>query len=82
MKIIFNKADELDGLHLLKLRDRVRATVEQQTVLRSVRDGHTMQILVDTAEDLTLEQALFREKAEFFEEVYSIRPVLKAKKLL
>ena len=45
MKIIFNKADELDGLHLLKLRDRVRATVEQQTVLRSVRDGHTMQIL-------------------------------------
>lgn len=47
-----------------------------------MKGGHTMQILVDTAEDLTLEQALFREKAEFFEEVYSIRPVLKAKKLL
>ena len=36
----------------------------------------------DTFEDLTLEQALFKEKAEFFEEVYSIRPELKAKRLV
>ena len=37
----------------------------------TLKDNHTMQILVDTTEDLTLEQALFGEKAEFFEEVYS-----------
>ena len=47
----------------------------------TLKDNHTMQILVDTTEDLTLEQALFGEKAEFFEEVYSIRPVLKAKRM-
>ena len=47
-----------------------------------MKDGHTMQIVVDTLEDLTLEQVLFKEKAEFFEEVYSIRPELKAKRLM
>lgn len=47
-----------------------------------MKGSHTMQIVVDTSEDLTLEQALFKEKAEFFEEVYSIRPELKAKRLV
>ena len=47
----------------------------------TLKDNHTMQILVDTTEDLTLEQALFGEKAEFFEELYSILPVLKAKRM-
>lgn len=65
-------ANALDRSHKQKIKD----------IKVSMKGGHTMQILVDTAEDLTLEQALFREKAEFFEEVYSIRPVLKAKKLL
>ncbi len=45
-----------------------------------IKDNHTMQILVDTAEDLTLEQAMFQEKADFFEEVYSVKPILKVKK--
>ena len=38
-------------------------------------------VMTAETEDLTLEQALFGEKAEFFEEVYSIRPVLKAKRM-
>ena len=38
-------------------------------------------VMAAETEDLTLEQALFGEKAEFFEEVYSIRPVLKAKRM-
>ena len=46
----------------------------------NVKDNHIMQILVDTSEDLTLEQAMFPEKAELFEEVYSLKPVLKAKR--
>ena len=69
---ILRVANALDRSHKQKIKE----------IKVSKKGGHTMQILVDTAEDLTLEQALFREKAEFFEEVYSIRPVLKAKKLL
>ncbi len=40
----------------------------------------TLNIVVDTMEDITLEKCLFEEKADFFEEVYGIRPVVKQKK--
>jgi len=68
---ILRVANAMDRSHKQKIKD-VRVTL---------KDNHTMQILVDTAEDLTLEQALFYEKSEFFEEVFSIKPILKAKKL-
>ena len=35
---------------------------------------------VTSMADLTLEKALFTEAADFFEEIFSIRPVLKKKK--
>lgn len=31
-------------------------------------------------DDITLEKGLFKRKADFFEEVYGIKPVLKQKK--
>ena len=68
---ILRLANAMDRSHKQKIRD----------IKVNVKDNHTMQILVDTTEDLTLEQALFPEKAELFEEVYSLRPVLKAKRL-
>lgn len=68
---ILRVANALDRSHKQKIKD----------IRVNVKDNHTMQILVNTVEDLTLEQALFMEKAEFFEEVFSIRPILKAKKL-
>ena len=37
-------------------------------------------ITVDTQKDITLERVLFEEKADFFEEVFSIRPVIHQKK--
>ena len=37
-------------------------------------------ISVETQKDITLEKALFKEKADFFEEVFSIRPVIRQKK--
>ena len=37
-------------------------------------------ISVRTNEDITLEKGLFKEKAEFFEEVFGVKPVLKQKK--
>lgn len=68
---ILRVANALDRSHKQKIKD----------IRVNVKDNHTMQIVVDTTEDLTLEQALFMEKSELFEEVFSIRPILKAKKL-
>ena len=44
-----------------------------------VKDGQLV-IQVDTAADITLERGLFTRRADFFEEVYSIRPVIRQKK--
>ena len=41
-----------------------------------------MILTVDTLEDITLEQGLLREKAEFFEDVFGITPVLRRKKTI
>ena len=45
----------------------------------SLKDGELL-ILVNTQEDITLEKGLFPEKAEFFEEVFHIHPVIRQKK--
>ena len=47
----------------------------------SIKDT-TMLLTVDTLEDITLEQGLLREKAEFFEDVFGITPVLRRKKTM
>ncbi len=44
-----------------------------------VRDKQLV-ITVDTLDDLGLERALFKDKAEFFQQVYGICPVLKQKR--
>lgn len=41
---------------------------------------NTLVITANTLEDITLEKGLFNRKADFFEEVYGIRPVLKQKR--
>lgn len=41
---------------------------------------HNLIITADTLEDITLEKGLFNKKADFFEEVYGIRPILKQKR--
>ena len=43
------------------------------------RDNHLI-ITGTTLEDTTLERGLFEKKAEFFEEVYGIRPQLKQRR--
>jgi exopolyphosphatase/guanosine-5'-triphosphate,3'-diphosphate pyrophosphatase len=37
-------------------------------------------ITIDTLSDLALERGLFGDKADFFQQVYGIRPVLKQKR--
>ena len=39
-----------------------------------------MVITVTTDEDITLEKGLFDARAEFFQEVYNVRPVIKQKR--
>lgn len=67
---ILRLANGLDRSHKQKIRE----------IKLNIKDNHTMQILVNSEEDLTLEQAMLPEKTDLFEEVFSIRPVLKAKK--
>ena len=50
-----------------------------QNVKTSLKDDQLV-ITVDTTEDITLETGLLTTRAKFFEEVYSVRPVIKQKK--
>ncbi len=62
-------ANGLDRSHKQKFNDiRIRVKDRQ------------LQIIVDAKKDITLEKGLFENRAVFFEEVFSIRPVIKPKK--
>lgn len=50
-----------------------------QNVKTSLRDNQLV-ITVDTTEDITLETGLLTARAKFFEEVYSVRPVIRQKR--
>lgn len=66
---ILRVANGLDRSHKQKFKD----------IKTTVKDGQLV-IQVDTAADITLERGLFTRRADFFEEVYSIRPVIRQKK--
>ncbi|HOO27950.1 MAG TPA: exopolyphosphatase, partial [Lachnospiraceae bacterium] len=68
---IFRVADGICRSYRTKVRD-----------VKLRQKGDELIITVDTDEDITLEQGFFSRKAAFFEEVFSIRPVLKYKKKL
>ena len=66
---ILKLANGLDRSHKQKFK-KVRAVLKDSELILNV----------DTAEDITLEKSLIGPKADFFEEVYSIKPVIKQKK--
>lgn len=66
---ILRLANALDRSHKQKMLTIKASLQENQLVLTA-----------DTGENIMLEQAYFTESAEFFEEVYSVRPVLKQRK--
>lgn len=68
---ILRVANGLDRSHKQKFKD-------VKTVLK---DGNLV-ITIDTDADITLEKGLFQQRADFFEEVFSVCPVIKQKKLL
>lgn len=68
---ILRISNALDRSHKQKCKDIKAVLKEDQLVLS-----------VNTAEDITLEKGLFDIRAEFFKEVFSIRPVIRQKRIL
>lgn len=68
---ILRVANALDRSHKQKF-SQVRLEIRERELL----------IHVETAEDITLERGLFPPKADYFEEVFHIRPVIRQKKVL
>lgn len=66
---IIRLASGLDRSHKQKLKGLTAALRDNQLILS-----------VDTTEDITLEKGFFEEKAEFFQEVFSVEPILKQKR--
>lgn len=67
---ILQISNALDRSHRQKCRD-----------IRAVLKENQLVITVNTAEDITLEKGLFDSRADFFEEVYSLRPVIRQKRI-
>lgn len=66
---ILRLANGLDRSHKQKFKN-VRIALKEEEMI----------ITVDTTEDITLEKGLFGARADFFEEVYNIRPVIRRKR--
>ena len=63
---ILKVANGLDRSHKQKFKD-VKATLKERELI----------ITVDESVDITLEKGLFTKRSNFFEEVYSVRPVIR-----
>ena len=68
---ILRLANGLDRSHKQKFKN----------VKTALKDGQLI-ITVDTNDDITLEKGLFGASAMFFEEVYSVRPVIRQKRTI
>ena len=66
---ILRVANALDRSHRQKFMD-----------LQIRNQDRKMVITVETGEDISLEKGLFGQRADFFEEVFGLRPVIKQKK--
>lgn len=65
---ILKVANGLDRSHKQKFKDIKTALKEEELV-----------ITIDTPVDITLEKGMFYRRADFFEEVYSVKPVIRQK---
>ena len=71
LSAILKVANGLDRSHKQKFKN-----------VKTVLKDRELIIQIDTAEDITLEKGLFTQRADFFEEVFNIRPIIKQKKTL
>lgn len=63
---ILKVANGLDRSHKQKFKN-IKASIKDEQLI----------ITIDTPVDITLEKGLFNRRADFFEEVYSVKPVIK-----
>ncbi len=70
LSAILRVANALDQSHRQKFKD-IRIALKERDLI----------ITVDALEDISLEQALFEAKTAYFENVFSMKPVLKAKRV-
>ena len=68
---ILRVANALDRSHKQKFKDIKTVLKENRLVMTVASDA-----------DITLERGLFKERADFFEEVFSVKPVIKQRKSL
>ncbi|MDE6608680.1 MAG: HD domain-containing protein, partial [Lachnospiraceae bacterium] len=68
---ILRVANALDRSHKQKFKDIKTALKDNRLVMTVASDA-----------DITLEKGLFKERADFFEEVFSVKPVIKQRKSL
>ena len=66
---ILKIGNAMDRGHKQKFKD-IRVSIKDQQMF----------LTTDSSENIMLEESLFKQKADFFEEVYGIRPVLRKKK--
>lgn len=57
-----------------------RSHKQKFTDIKAALKDNTLVITVDTPEDITVEKGLFEHRAAFFEEVFSVRPVIKQRR--
>ena len=67
---IMRMANGLDRTHKQKFRN-VKIALKENDLF----------ITVDTEADITLEKGLFGARADFFQEVYHVRPVIRKKRM-
>lgn len=70
LSAILRVANALDQSHRQKFKN-IKISVQERKLV----------ITVEAFEDISLEQALFDAKTEYFESIYSIKPVLKEKRV-
>lgn len=68
---ILRVANALDRSHKQKFKD-----------IKTVLKDNRLVMTVASDADITLEKGLFKERADFFEEVFSVKPVIKQRKSL
>ncbi|MGN0334901.1 MAG: exopolyphosphatase [Lachnospiraceae bacterium] len=68
---ILRVSNAMDRSHKQKIRS-IRVNLKETQMI----------LTVDTMEDITLEQGLLQEKAEFFEDVFGVTPILRRKKIM
>lgn len=68
---ILRLVNALDRSHMQKI-DTMKASIKENELI----------LTINTKKDFTLERGLVQDKLDFFEEVYSIRPVIKVKKTI